>query len=127
MFELRHGVAVMAGEVHELRAAGPQLVAPNRGSGFVALCGVRCLEIDGMNDLRIYTNIEAPEQRGGFPVFYSRREGGPYYRWSYDDASRKWQAGRVSPAGVSPKEFAAASWKTIPVLLKRCIADHYLD
>jgi len=80
-----------------------------------------------MNELRIYTNIEVPEQRGGFPVFYSRRESGPYYRWSYDDARRKWQAGRVSPSAVSPKEFAAASWKTIPVLLKRYIADHYQD
>ena len=57
----------------------------------------------------------------------ARREGGPYYRWSYNDASRKWQAGRVLPSAVSPKAFAATAWKAIPGLLKRSIADHYQD
>lgn len=80
-----------------------------------------------MNDLRVYTNIEVTETRGGYPVFYSRREGGPYYRWSYNDKSRKWQAGRVLSSTVSPKMLAAATWKTIPVLLKSCIAEHYQD
>jgi hypothetical protein len=80
-----------------------------------------------MNELRIYRNIEEPETRGGYPVFYSRREGGPYYRWSYDDASRKWQAGRVRPSSESPKGLASAAWKTVPVPLKRSIVEHYED
>jgi hypothetical protein len=80
-----------------------------------------------MNELRMYTKIEVPEMRGGYPVFYSRREGGPYYRWSFDDASRQWQAGRILPADVLPRTLEPAAWKTIPALLKRNIADHYQE
>ncbi|HXT62972.1 MAG TPA: hypothetical protein VN696_08050 [Pyrinomonadaceae bacterium] len=80
-----------------------------------------------MNELRIYTNIEVPEMRGGYPIFYSRCEGGPYYRWSFDDASSKWQAGRVLPSTVSPKALTVAAWKSIPARLKKSIGDHYQD
>jgi hypothetical protein len=127
VLELRNSSAVVAGQVHELPAPGAKLVAPNCGSSFIALSDVRHFETDWMNELRIYTNIQVPETRGGFPVFYSRREGGPYYRWSYDDAARNWQAGRVLPATVSPRAFATTAWKEVPNLLKRSIADHYQD
>jgi hypothetical protein len=78
-----------------------------------------------MNGLRLYTNLEMNETRGGYPVFYSRCQDGPYYRWSYSDDSREWQVGRLLPADVSRKMFESAAWKTIPVLLKRSLSDHY--
>jgi hypothetical protein len=80
-----------------------------------------------MNSPRVYTNIEVTETHNGFPVFYSRREGGPYYRWSYNDKSRQWQVGRVSQSDLSPKALGSATWKTIPAPLKRSINDHYQD
>lgn len=80
-----------------------------------------------MSELRVYTSIETTEILGGYPVFYSRCEGGPYYRWSYNDNARKWQAGRILPSVISPKTLAAAPWKTIPAQLKRSISDHYQE
>lgn len=75
----------------------------------------------------MYTNFEVPEMLGGFPVFYSRREGGPYYRWVFDNLKQRWQAGRVLPSGTSSKAMVKTMWREIPVLLKTSIADHYQD
>lgn len=78
-----------------------------------------------MNGLRVFTNSETVETRGGRPVFYSRREDGPYYRWSYSDGDEEWQVSRVLRAGISPRILSAATWKTIPAGLKKSIVDHY--
>jgi hypothetical protein len=80
-----------------------------------------------MNGLRVYTTGETIETRGGCLVFYSRREDGPYYRWSYDDSGCEWQVGRVLRSGVSPKMLEPATWKTIPAGLKKSIVEHYED
>jgi hypothetical protein len=80
-----------------------------------------------MNGLRIYTNSATVETHGGFPVFYSRREDGPYYRWSFDDDARAWHAGRVVRWPTSPKMLAAETWNKVPAGLKRSMADHYQD
>jgi hypothetical protein len=80
-----------------------------------------------MNGLRVYINGISDETRGGCPIFYSRREDGPYYRWSYDDRSAEWQVGRVVRSGVSPRMLAPATWKTVPERLQRSIVEHYED
>ena len=78
-----------------------------------------------MHGLKVFINGETLETCGGCPVFYSRREDGPYYRWSYDDTSREWRVDRVLRSGVSPRIFEAATWKKIPEPLQKSMADHY--
>ena len=80
-----------------------------------------------MNGLRVYMNAERPETRSGRPVFYSRREDGPHYRWFYDEDQRGWRAGRVLPSEVSPGMLANAPWKELPDGLQRSMIDHYQD
>jgi hypothetical protein len=80
-----------------------------------------------MNGLRVYINGETVETRGGRQVFYSRREDGPYYRWSYDENLRQWQVGRVLKSGLPPKALSPATWKGIPSGLKKDIVEHYQD
>lgn len=80
-----------------------------------------------MNGLRVYTKSDVVETLGGYPVFYSRREDGPYYRWSFDDNVRQWQVGRVLRSGVSQKTLAPATWKKIPAGLQRNMVEHYQD
>ena len=79
-----------------------------------------------MNGLRVYTNIEKPETCCGRPVFYSRREDGPHYRWLYDD-QQGWRAGRVPPGEVSPGMLSNATWKELPDGLQRSMIEHYQD
>ena len=80
-----------------------------------------------MNGLRVYINGANAETRGGCPVFYSRREDGPYYRWSYDDCAAEWQVGRVLRSGVSPRILVHATWKMVPERLQRSMVEHYED
>jgi len=78
-----------------------------------------------MNGLRVYTNLEVTESQGGYPVFYSRCQDGPYYRWSYNDKSRAWQVSRVHQAVLSQRMLSTTALKTIPAPLKISLADHY--
>ena len=80
-----------------------------------------------MNGLRVYVNGNIAETCGGCPVFYSRRQDGPYYRWSYDERSSVWEAGRVLKPDVSSRMLAPTTWKGIPPHLQRSIVDHYED
>jgi len=91
-----------------------------------ALASIKTLVIK-MNGLRIYLNGDPVETCAGHPVFYSRREDGPYYRWSYDDNLSAWHVGRVLRSGVSPKVLKVATWKGIPARLQRSIVEHYGD
>ena len=111
--------------MHELPAASAQLVARNRGRGFIALSDFYHSKTDRMNGLRIYSNIEVPERQGGYPVFYSRCHDGPYYRWSYSDDSREWHVCRLRPAVLSQKMLTSTPVKTIPEPLRRSLAEHY--
>jgi hypothetical protein len=58
-------------------------------------------------------------------AFYSRRENGPFYRWTLAD--REWSASRVTSASFSSKDLSATSWKMVPMALQRSIVDHYQD
>lgn len=111
--------------MHELPSIGSELVTPGSRCGIISVCTVRGLQVNQMNGLRMYTNGESTEVRGGCPVFYSRREDGPYYRWSYNEKVSAWQVGRVLRSGVSSKVLAPATWKTIPTRLQRSVIEHY--
>lgn len=78
-----------------------------------------------MNGLRIYTNPVDEEALGGVGVFYSRRDNGPFYRWSYEE--KRWSARRVSAPIVSAKVLSATSWKVVPAALQRSIVEHYQE
>ena len=80
-----------------------------------------------MNGLRIFTNRLTIESHDGRAVFYSRRNDGPFYRWSYYEKRDEWQADRVVPSLISPNELFATTWKTIPEPLQRSIIEYYED
>lgn len=111
--------------MHELSSIGAELVTPGGRCGIISVGTVRGLQVNQMNGLRMYTNGDSTEVRGGCPVFYSRREDGPYYRWSYNEKASAWQVGRVLRSGVSSKVLAPATWKTIPTRLQRSVIEHY--
>ena len=129
MFRLRHGSLAMANEMYELRPIGSELVAPDRGDDSVGASGIHAAEVNlagrKMNGLRVYVNIMPEERAQDSGAFYSRRENGPFYRWTLAD--RQWSASRVSSANFSSKDLSATSWKLVPTALQRSIVDHYQD
>ena len=115
--------------MHQLPPPGAELVAPDccRGDR-INRSGGRCqANVKSMNGLRIYKNAETHETRGGRPVFYSRREEGPHYRWFYDEASGEWRVGRVLQSDISRRMFSLTPWKDLPVGLQKSMIEHYLD
>lgn len=126
MFVLRNGATALAGEMQQLPSSRAQLVASRSRRRRWSVRAVRRTEVNlNMNGLRIYVHSQTFETCGGRLVFYSRREDGPYYRWSYDENLSKWQAGRVLK--TSPKLLSPAVSKEIPAGLKRDIVEHYQD
>ena len=129
MFRLRHGSPAMENEMHELRPIGVELVTPDRGDDSVGAGALHAAEVNlagrKMNGLRVYVNILPEERAKESGAFYSRRENGPFYRWTLAD--RQWSASRVSSANFSSKDLSATSWKLVPTALQRSIVDHYQD
>ena len=78
-----------------------------------------------MNGLRIYVNQKVTEVSGCNRVFYSRRDTGPYYRWSYEDTLKQWQVARMHTSDFSSKELSMFNWKSIPSLLQVTLKVHY--
>jgi len=111
--------------VHALPAAGAELVAPNRWRRHITISNIRYSKTYLMNGLRLYTNNEVIETQGGYSVFYSRCEDGPYYRWSYNDNSREWHVCRVRPDVLSQRMLTSTPVKTVPAPLRRNLAEHY--
>ena len=83
--------------------------------------------IDKMNGLRVYTNPHVTETGGGFGVFYSRRENGPYYRWAFEEKVSLWRVSRVSPNDFAPKALSNANWKGVPAALQKSMIEHYQE
>jgi len=129
MFRLRHGSPAVANEMHELRSIGVELVAPDPGDDRGGASAIHAAEVNlagrKMNGLRVYVNILPEERAKDSGAFYSRRENGPFYRWTLAD--RQWSASRVSSANFSSKDLSATSWKLVPAALQRSIVDHYQD
>lgn len=80
-----------------------------------------------INGLRVYVNPQVTETRGGFGVFYSRRENGPYYRWVYEENVSRWRVARVQPSDFSSRTFSTANWKGVPASLQKRMVEHYED
>ena len=74
-------------------------------------------------DLQIYINMEDTAASG---VFYSRRGKGPFYRWHYDDAGRRWYSARLHIKSV-PMSFHIVGQKAIPAELRTALEEHYQD
>ena len=129
MFGLRHGSPTVANEMHELRPIGPELVAPDNRDDRGGAGALHATEVNlagrKMNGLRVYVNILPEKRATDSGAFYSRRENGPFYRWTLADS--QWSASRVSSANFSSKDLSATSWKLVPTALQRSIVDHYQD
>jgi hypothetical protein len=119
----------MANEMHELRSLGPELVAPDRSDDSGGAGPLHAAEVNlagrKMNGLRVYVNILPEERARDSGAFYSRRDNGPFYRWTLAD--RNWSAARVTSSSFSSKDLSATSWKLVPTALQRSIVEHYQD
>ena len=79
-----------------------------------------------MKGLRVYLSNRANPLGGGH-IFYSQREGGPYYRWRYDELRGEWLCSRIHGVDLSLTELVSAPWKDIPALLKTTLDQHYVE
>ncbi|HEX8176461.1 MAG TPA: hypothetical protein VF543_15330 [Pyrinomonadaceae bacterium] len=77
--------------------------------------------------LLIYINTAGPGGPGEPGVFYSRREGGPYYRWSFESESMRWRSTRVHPNASTLRSFSVANWNLVPPTLQASLNEHYSE
>ena len=78
-----------------------------------------------MNGLRVYIDLKkSPTVRA---VFYTRRAGGPYYRWRYEELRGQWLGARMRAVELPVMELVSTSWKEVPIALKSRIDEHYVD
>ena len=80
-----------------------------------------------MKGLRIYLDLKRSDSDGGDLVFYSQREGGPYYRWRYEELRGEWMFSRIHAGDLVVTELATASWKEIPAALRSTLDLHYVE
>jgi hypothetical protein len=85
------------------------------------------LKVKSMNGLRVYINPEVTEMSGGYGVFYSRREGGPYYQWRYEEKLSRWRGARVQSSDFSPRLLSTTNWKVVPPTLQKSMVEHYQE
>jgi len=80
-----------------------------------------------MNGLRVYINPDEAQTTDGGSVFYSCREGGPYYRWHFEQDPERWLCSRVHPLELTPRSLCMARWNLVPKELQLRIREHYLE
>ena len=80
-----------------------------------------------MNGLRVYIRAVVTHADGGLSVFYSRKGGGPFYQWRYDDALAAWRCARMKASPLEPNAFYVASWKSLPSSLRARLSEHYIE
>ena len=78
-----------------------------------------------MNGLRVYVDLKRPETLCA--IFYTRRAGGPYYRWRYEELCGQWLGSRMHAFDLPISELVSAPWKAIPAALKTTLDAHYVD
>jgi hypothetical protein len=78
-----------------------------------------------MNNLRVYIDSKRPDTL--FAVFYTRREGGPYYRWRYEELRGRWLGSRMHAFELPVIELVSTPWKEVPSALKSSLDEHYID
>ena len=79
-----------------------------------------------MKGLRVYLSKRANPLGGGH-IFYSQREGGPYYRWRYEELRGEWLCSRLHGADLTLTELVSAPLRDIPALLKTTLDQHYVE
>jgi len=80
-----------------------------------------------MNGLRIYIDQKKPGRWCADPVFYTRRAGGPYYRWQYEELHGRWLGSRMHSFDFPVTELVSAPWKELPAALRARLGEHYVD
>ena len=77
--------------------------------------------------LRVYINPAGLYVQGEPGVFYSRRECGPYYRWSFVDEPVRWRSSRVHPDNSTVRALCIANWNLVPPALQARLDEHYSE
>ncbi len=80
-----------------------------------------------MNGLRIYIDQKKPDTGFGDPVFYTRRDFGPYYRWRFEQLRGRWLCSRMHSFDLPMTELVSAPWKELPTALQASLGEHYVD
>jgi hypothetical protein len=80
-----------------------------------------------MNGLRVYVDFKRPDPWWGGAIFYTRRAGGPFYRWRYEELVDRWLGSRMNVCDLTLSELVSAPWKRIPAALKKTLDEHYVD
>ncbi len=78
-----------------------------------------------MNGVRVFTDLKSRDT--WCAVFYTRREGGPYYRWLYEEHRGRWLGSRMHAYELPVTELVLAPWSDIPAALKSSLDGHYVD
>jgi len=65
-----------------------------------------------MDGIRVY--IDQKQRDTWCAVFYTRRAGGPYYRWQYEDLRGQWLSSRMHAFELPVTELVSAPWKYPP-------------
>jgi len=80
-----------------------------------------------MNGLRVYIRGVVAHADAGVSAFYSRKGGGPFYQWQFDDLQGVWRCSRMDSSTLSPRSFNLASWKSLPISLQTRLSEHYIE
>ncbi len=80
-----------------------------------------------MRDLHVYVEPTRSGAGGELKAFYSRRGGGPYYRWLYAEGAGCWSYSRVRLDGPALRVLRLAPWDALPAALRSRLGEHYLE
>ena len=78
-----------------------------------------------MNGLTVYVELNRSDTLRA--VFYTRRAGGPYYCWRYEEQRGKWLGSRMRTVELPVMELVSTPWKDIPTALKSSLNEQYVD
>jgi hypothetical protein len=80
-----------------------------------------------MNGLRVYTSAVIARPEAEISSFFTRKGGGPIYQWNFDDGRGVWHCSRLHSSELTPKTFALARWKSLPLSLRARLNEHYIE
>ena len=78
-----------------------------------------------MTGITVYTDLKRSDIVCA--IFYTRRAGGPYYRWRYEELRGKWLSSRMRDFELAVMELVSTPWKEVPTALKSRLDEHYVD
>ncbi|HEY6804087.1 MAG TPA: hypothetical protein VI306_10945 [Pyrinomonadaceae bacterium] len=80
-----------------------------------------------MNGLRVYIRAVMAQPEGEISAFYTRKGGGPFYQWQFDDKLGVWHCSRVNSSDLTSRSFNLARWKSLPDSLRVRLSEHYIE